>query len=203
MQIYREALHPNGKVIYISKHSKHGAPGPLHGKPISAPCGPLEGMQQKRLAARRHKTTYAYDFPTVFGNALREIWTTRAISGEPGSVPKGMYSCVPRTLPWQPCLGGTPKSPTAVVDYSHTSGVAAMGLQLQSCVYFVMRPPSLLWLTFLNLHSIIVARGAQSIPYMRSVCRAAGGCGGAGDASRGDSPAPQAHGARQPARWAE
>ena len=74
MQIYREALHPNGKVIYISKHSKHGAPGPLHGKPISAPCGPLEGMQQK----------------TVFGNALREIWTTRAISGEPGSVPKGM-----------------------------------------------------------------------------------------------------------------
>ena len=89
MQIYREALHPNGKVIYIAKHSKHEAPGPLHGKPISAPYGPLEGMQQKRLAARRHKTTYAYDFPTVFGNALREIWTTRAISGEPGSQPKG------------------------------------------------------------------------------------------------------------------
>lgn len=89
MQIYREALHPNGKVIYISKHSKHGSPGPLHGKPISAPYGPLEGMQQKRLAARRHKTTYAYDFPTVFGNALREIWTTRAIAGEPCSVPKG------------------------------------------------------------------------------------------------------------------
>lgn len=109
MQIYREALHPNGKVIYISKHSKHGAPGPLHGKPISAPCGPLEGMQQKRLAARRHKTTYAYDFPTVFGNALREIWTTRAISGEPGSVPKGMHSCVPCALPWQACLGGTPQ----------------------------------------------------------------------------------------------
>ena len=89
MQIYREALHPNGKVIYIAKHSKHEAPGPLHGKPICAPYGPLEGMQQKRLAARRHKTTYAYDFPTVFGNALREIWTTRAISGEPGSQPKG------------------------------------------------------------------------------------------------------------------
>ena len=86
VQIYREALHPNGKVIYISKH---GSPGPLHGKPISAPYGPLEGMQQKRLAARRHKTTYAYDFPTVFGNALREIWTTRAIAGEPCSVPKG------------------------------------------------------------------------------------------------------------------
>ena len=53
VQIYREALHPNGKVIYISKHSKHGSPGPLHGKPISAPYGPLEGMQQKRLAARQ------------------------------------------------------------------------------------------------------------------------------------------------------
>ena len=47
---------------------------------------------------------YAYDFPTVFGNALRELWTARAIAGEPGSVPKGAHSCqrgplaVPETL---------------------------------------------------------------------------------------------------------
>ena len=48
-----------------------------------------QGLQQKRLAARRHKTTYAYDFPSVFGNALREQWTARAVAGEGGAQPKG------------------------------------------------------------------------------------------------------------------
>ncbi|CAK0731625.1 hypothetical protein CVIRNUC_000020 [Coccomyxa viridis] len=125
VQIYREALHPNGKVIYISKHSKHGAPGPLHGKPISAPCGPLEGMQQKRLAARRHKTTYAYDFPTVFGNALREIWTTRAISGEPGSVPKGRLVDVEELV--MPA-GGTHQHPKPMVPVNRPVGQNDVGM---------------------------------------------------------------------------
>lgn len=48
---------------------------------------PLQRLQQKRLAARRHKTTYCYDFPSVFGNALREAWAARAAAGEPGAVP--------------------------------------------------------------------------------------------------------------------
>ena len=60
MQIYREALHPSGDVVYVSKHGKHGAAGPLHGQPVLAPYPPLEGLQQKRLAARRHKTTCAH-----------------------------------------------------------------------------------------------------------------------------------------------
>lgn len=89
VQIYREVLHPSGELIYQSRHGKHEGAGPLHGQPILAPYPPLEGLQQKRLAARRHKTTYAYDFPTVFGNALRELWTARAIAGEPCAVPKG------------------------------------------------------------------------------------------------------------------
>ena len=137
MQIYREALHPNGKVIYISKHSKHGAPGPLHGKPISAPCGPLEGMQQKRLAARRHKTTYAYDFPTVFGNALREIWTTRAISGEPGSVPKGMYAFSDCTLSCQRDVrGATQGLNRTCVQHPHLGYVSHGNAAAESCMIF-------------------------------------------------------------------
>jgi len=48
---------------------------------------PLAPLQQKRLAARRHKTTYCYDFPSVFGNALREAWAARAAAGEPNAVP--------------------------------------------------------------------------------------------------------------------
>lgn len=100
VQIYREVLHPNGELMYQSKHGNHEGAGPLHGQPILAPYPTLEGLQQKRLAARRHKTTYAYDFPTVFGNALRELWTARAIAGEPCAVPKGVCSATFQ-LAWQ------------------------------------------------------------------------------------------------------
>lgn len=44
-------------------------------------------LQKNRLAARRHNTTYCYDFPSVFDNALRGIWAARAAAGEPQSVP--------------------------------------------------------------------------------------------------------------------
>lgn len=50
-------------------------------------CFVLQPLQQKRLAARRHNTTYCYDFPSVFDNALRGIWAARAAAGEPQSVP--------------------------------------------------------------------------------------------------------------------
>ena len=65
--------------------------GPWEQLPISSPYPPLEALQQKRLAARRHKTTYCYDFPSVFSNALRQAWLARAIAGEPGDVPRGVF----------------------------------------------------------------------------------------------------------------
>ena len=52
-----------------------------------APYSPLEPLQQKRLAARRHKTTYCFDFPAVFEDALRQLWAQRAAAGEPNAVP--------------------------------------------------------------------------------------------------------------------
>lgn len=54
---------------------------------VSAACMSAQPLQQKRLAARRHSTTYCYDFPSVFDNALRGIWAARAAGGEPQSVP--------------------------------------------------------------------------------------------------------------------
>ena len=60
-------------------------PGPLAGHPLLTPYPPLEGLQQKRLAARKHRTTYCYDFPSVFENALRGIWAARAAAREPGA----------------------------------------------------------------------------------------------------------------------
>ena len=81
VQIYQEAVQ-NGTTVYLSKHGSHSSSGAYDGTPILAGYPPLEQLQQKRLAARRHKTTFAYDFPSVFGNALRKIWLDRDSSGE-------------------------------------------------------------------------------------------------------------------------
>lgn len=41
---------------------------------ILAPIPSLSPLQQRRLQARRHSTTYCYDFPAVFEDALRSMW---------------------------------------------------------------------------------------------------------------------------------
>ncbi len=73
--------------------------GPSDGQPVLAPYPPLEPLQQKRLAARRHRTTYCFDFPAVFEDALRQLWAQRAAAGEPGAVPppggQGKRCCGP------------------------------------------------------------------------------------------------------------
>ncbi|EIE18073.1 hypothetical protein COCSUDRAFT_26470 [Coccomyxa subellipsoidea C-169] len=125
VQIYREVLHPSGELIYQSRHGKHEGAGPLHRQPILAPYPPLEGLQQKRLAARRHKTTYAYDFPTVFGNALRELWTARAIAGEPCAAPKGRLVEV-EELVMPP--GGTHQAPKPLVAVTRPVGQNDVGM---------------------------------------------------------------------------
>lgn len=87
VSIYRESR--NQPLLYESVHAKSEGPGPLSGVPVNAPYAPLEILQQKRLAARRHRTTYCYDFPSVFQTALRDIWAARAVNGEPGNKPAG------------------------------------------------------------------------------------------------------------------
>lgn len=54
---------------------------------ISDPYDPLEVLQLKQMAARRHKTTYCYDFPAVFEHALTQLWAQRAAAGEPDAAP--------------------------------------------------------------------------------------------------------------------
>ena len=90
VSIYRESR--SQPLIYHSIHAKSEGAGPLAGVPVMAAYAPLEVLQQKRLAARRHKTTYCYDFPSVFQTALRDIWAARAMNGEPGNKPAGKTS---------------------------------------------------------------------------------------------------------------
>ncbi|MEW5311712.1 MAG: hypothetical protein WDW38_003401 [Sanguina aurantia] len=99
VEVYREMLgsasqgHLYSAVLpEVAASSQHAAVqplsrSPLHGLPILSGYPPLALLQRKRLAARRHSVTYAYDFPTVFGNALREVWAARAAAGEPNSFP--------------------------------------------------------------------------------------------------------------------
>jgi acetyl-CoA carboxylase / biotin carboxylase 1 len=90
VEIYREACigalapHDQGNVVYKTIGDGLGS---LDGASIATPYAPLATLQQKRLAARRHNTTYCYDFPAVFEHALREAWAARAAAGEPNAVP--------------------------------------------------------------------------------------------------------------------
>ena len=91
VQVYQEGAdsHPQ---VYASVHTGLPPVGPLHDQPLLSAYGPLEHLQQKRLAARLHKTTFCYDFPRVFENALREVWDARAAAGEPESTMPGEAS---------------------------------------------------------------------------------------------------------------
>lgn len=82
VDVYRE--HTDGtRVIYNAITGDC----PMNNVPVSAPYEPLETLQLKQMAARRHKTTYCYDFPAVFEHALMQVWAQRAASGEPDAVP--------------------------------------------------------------------------------------------------------------------
>ena len=92
VEVYREALLEGSPDLHYAVPESESASvdqldSPLHGKPIMQPYASLEPLQQKRLAARRFATTYCYDYPTVFENALRDIWAARAVAGEPHAVP--------------------------------------------------------------------------------------------------------------------
>ncbi|GLC69098.1 hypothetical protein PLESTF_000789000 [Pleodorina starrii] len=99
------------------------ASGALAGVVVGSPYPPLEPLQQKRLAARRHNVTYVYDFPAVFEAALRELWSARAAAGEPKSVPPSgrLVEAVELVLPPQPW------APSSSAGGGTGSGAAAPG----------------------------------------------------------------------------
>lgn len=48
--------------------------GPLHGLPISTPYMTKDYLQLKRFQAQTNGTTYVYDFPEMFRQALERVW---------------------------------------------------------------------------------------------------------------------------------
>ena len=75
IDIYREALDQSGQAVYAPQPAAGARPGPLAGHLLSRVYDPLETLQRKRLSARRLRTTYCYDFPSLFETVLREEWS--------------------------------------------------------------------------------------------------------------------------------
>ncbi|RVE63621.1 hypothetical protein OJAV_G00138120 [Oryzias javanicus] len=62
--------------------------GPLHGMPINTPYVTKDLLQSKRFQAQSLGTTYVYDFPEMFRQALKKIWhSSEAFADLPKSPP--------------------------------------------------------------------------------------------------------------------
>ncbi|KJE96308.1 acetyl coenzyme A carboxylase alpha [Capsaspora owczarzaki ATCC 30864] len=69
---YREVEDPRtGKMIFETVGARAG---PLHGHEVSAPYLTKDHLQLKRYAAQSSGSTYVYDLPELFREALWQIW---------------------------------------------------------------------------------------------------------------------------------
>ncbi|KAL1433606.1 hypothetical protein MTO96_012435 [Rhipicephalus appendiculatus] len=81
----------------LTGNSRRGGPhrqGPLHGLPISTPYLTKDYLQQKRFQAQSNGTTYVYDFPDMFRQALIRLWEEH-VEMRPGEdIPASLLSCI-------------------------------------------------------------------------------------------------------------
>uniref|UniRef100_A0A915K8S8 Acetyl-CoA carboxylase n=1 Tax=Romanomermis culicivorax TaxID=13658 RepID=A0A915K8S8_ROMCU len=73
VHLYQEILDDiTGQVKFITWGS--GRSGPLHGLPVSTPYQTKDHMQSKRYLAQKMGTTYVFDYPEMFRQALIKLW---------------------------------------------------------------------------------------------------------------------------------
>ena len=70
-------------------------------------------MQQRRLQARRHSTTYCYDFPAVFQDALRALWAAHEADSGVRQPPAPVVEASELLLDASSCGGSTSDFRTA------------------------------------------------------------------------------------------
>lgn len=72
ISVYREITDKvTGETTF---ESYSGRRGPFHGRLLRTPYFTRDNLQQKRFAAQSNGTTYAYDFPEMFRQALIKTW---------------------------------------------------------------------------------------------------------------------------------
>ncbi|XP_076855025.1 acetyl-CoA carboxylase isoform X2 [Brachyhypopomus gauderio] len=85
ISLYEEVTDPtSGQIMFQSYTEKHG---PLHGMLINTPYVTKDLLQAKRFQAQSLGTTYVYDFPEMFRQALFKLW------GPGDSYPKDVLLC--------------------------------------------------------------------------------------------------------------
>ncbi|KAM7391893.1 hypothetical protein PAMP_022541 [Pampus punctatissimus] len=90
ISLYKEVIDPSsGQIMFQSYGDKQG---PLHGMLINAPYVTKDLLQAKRFQAQTLGTTYIYDFPEMFRQALFKLW------GPGEKYPKDVLMCTELVL---------------------------------------------------------------------------------------------------------
>ncbi|XP_046904010.1 acetyl-CoA carboxylase isoform X3 [Hypomesus transpacificus] len=84
ISLYNEVTDLAGQIMF---HSYGDKQGPLHGMLINTPYVTKDLLQSKRFQAQTLGTTYVYDFPEMFRQALFKLW------GPGDSCPKDVLMC--------------------------------------------------------------------------------------------------------------
>ncbi|KAF0033826.1 hypothetical protein F2P81_013892 [Scophthalmus maximus] len=90
ISLYKEVTDPSsGQIMFQSYGDKQG---PLHGMLINTPYVTKDLLQAKRFQAQTLGTTYVYDFPEMFRQALFKLW------GPGDKYPKDVLICTELVL---------------------------------------------------------------------------------------------------------
>ncbi|KAK2837305.1 hypothetical protein Q5P01_014517 [Channa striata] len=90
ISLYKEVTDPScGQITFQSYGDKQG---PLHGMLINTPYVTKDLLQAKRFQAQTLGTTYVYDFPEMFRQALFKLW------GQGDKCPKDVLICTELVL---------------------------------------------------------------------------------------------------------
>ncbi|XP_059192405.1 acetyl-CoA carboxylase isoform X2 [Centropristis striata] len=90
ISLYKEVTNPSsGQIMFQSYRDKQG---PLHGMLINTPYVTKDLLQAKRFQAQTLGTTYIYDFPEMFRQALFKLW------GPGDKYPKDVLMCTELVL---------------------------------------------------------------------------------------------------------
>lgn len=94
--LYKEVTDPKTGIIKFEAWGTKQ--GPLHGLPISSPYVTKDYLQQKRFQAQSNGTTYVYDFPDMFKQALLKHWGEYKTNRTHVTVPSQVLSFVELVL---------------------------------------------------------------------------------------------------------
>ncbi|CAC5416435.1 ACACA [Mytilus coruscus] len=98
ISLYREETDSRtGQIMFKAYGTKQG---PLHGLLVSAPYVTKDHLQLKRFQAQQSGTTYVYDFPEMFKQALLKQWKEyiQLHKLKESDIPEDPYSCTELVL---------------------------------------------------------------------------------------------------------